>query len=296
MTKTIEFPAPMATANEGPQGRVARRAFLLSSPRAGSTLVSRVLDSHSQIASPCEICLPYVVAGSWKVIKSIKNIRKIGAYYGVQPTRMGATLTLRGPARRHLGRLTSAILGHDNKSTLVIKDPRHAAHVWRVERLCAEAPPKYILLHRDARAVCHSFTATLGRRPQRGFRAWLECTQGMLQCQQQFPQRCLSVRFEDFLADPTHESTRISEFLGHAFEPGMLEYGNHDHADDHLGLWTNPKLIGSVQQGAITAQRKRASWLDNDEVLEMYEQLADVRRVNQQLGLAAGENSVTHAA
>jgi hypothetical protein len=257
--------------------------FLLSSPRAGSTLVSRVLDSHSQIASPCEICIPYVVSTSWKFFKSIRNMAKIGDYFGAGQPTLAWSLALRGPARRHLDQLTSAILQHANKQTLVIKDPRHAAHVEKIERLYADQPPKYILLHRDARAVCHSFHSTLGRRPERGFRAWLECTQGMLACGQHYPERCLSVRFEDFLAAPAACSRQITEFLGLDFEEAMLDYGQHEHADDQLGLWTNPRLVSSVRSGTI-GKPKRPSWMKNEDVLAMYEQSPEVQTVNQQLG------------
>lgn len=268
---------------------VVARAFLLSSPRAGSTLLSRVLDSHSQIASPCEICLPYVVAGTWKLFKSVKNIEKIGQYFGAGAPRLALSLALRGPARRHLDALTAAILEREGKATLVIKDPRHAAHVNRLERLCAADPPKYILLHRDARAVCQSFTATLGRLPQRGFRTWLECTRGMLACQERFPARCLSVRFEDFLAQPAAECARMSKFLGHAFEPSMLDYGQHEHADDHLDLWTNPNLIRSVRRGTI-ARPKRPSWQDNEAVLALYDQCEEIRQLNRRLGYDASDS------
>ncbi|MDD4270914.1 MAG: sulfotransferase [Pirellulales bacterium] len=293
----LRFPGqtPLSRASGSGRRAAAQRAILLSSPRAGSTLLSRILDSHSQIASPCEICLPYAVARTWKLFKSMNNIQKIGRYYGVKPPRSAFSLLLRRPARRHLDALTAAILNREGKSTLVIKDPRHAAHVRRVERLCGADAPKYILLHRDARAVCHSFTATLGRRPARGFRAWLECTRGMLDCQEQFPERCLPVRFEVFMADPAAESARISDFLGHAFEPTMLDYGHHDHADDHLGLWTNPKLIRSVRRGAIIVRQERPSWLDDAEVLAVYGQSQEVQQVNRRLGYESSDSECVSA-
>ena len=270
--------------------RAERRVFLLSSPRAGSTLLSRVLDSHTKIASPCEICIPYIVTSSWKFLKSLKNIAKISEFYGARMPAVSCTLAFERVARWHLDGLVEAILQKDNKQTVVIKDPRHAAHVEKVDRLCADDLPKYILLHRDARAVCHSFTSTLGRKPQRGFKAWLQCTQGMLACEHDNRDRCLSLRFEDFVANPAHEARRIVEFLGHTFEDTMLDYGQHQHADDQLGLWTNSKLVDSVKRGLI-APPKAPSWLGNDEILEMYDRWPLVQSINEKLGYppAAGE-------
>ncbi len=260
-----------------------QRVFLLSSPRAGSTLVSRVLNSHSAISSPCEICIPFVVTSSWKFIKSLTTIAKISRYYGAALPKPRLLLGTRRAARRHFDGLTENILRQEGKRTLVVKDPRHAAHVEKLEALYADQPPKYILLHRDARAVCHSFTSTLGRKPERGFRAWLQCTEGMLVCQRRCPERCLSIRFEDFVADSAAAALQLTSFIGHEFESAMLEYGKHNHADDRLGLWSNPKLVSSVKRGTIETPRK-PSWTENAEMLTMYAELPDVQAVNRQVG------------
>ncbi|HUS39938.1 MAG: sulfotransferase [Pirellulales bacterium] len=257
--------------------------FLLSSPRAGSTLVSRVLDSHSKISSPCEICVPYVVRSCWKLQKSIASMRKICDYYGVRIPRPALRLARRRMARGHMDKLVAQILLREEKETLVIKDPRHAVHSAGIERLYADEPPKYLLLHRDARAVCHSFVSTLGREPERGFRVWLEASRQMLACERQFPERCLSVRFEDFLSIPELTVARITRFMGHSFEREMLEYGQSSHADDHLGLWTNPRLISSVNRGAIESA-KQSEWWSNQSVLDMYDASPAVQELNRELG------------
>ncbi len=228
--------------------RVQSAVLLAQFAAHGSTLVSRVLDSHSKISSPCEICVPYVVRSCWKLQKSIASMRKICDYYGVRIPRPALRLARCRMARGHMDKLVAQILLREEKETLVIKDPRHAVHSAGIERLYADEPPKYLLLHRDARAVCHSFVSTLGREPERGFRVWLEASRQMLACERQFPERCLSVRFEDFLSIPELTVARITRFMGHSFEREMLEYGQSSHADDHLGLWTNPRLISSVNR------------------------------------------------
>ncbi|NIL99109.1 MAG: hypothetical protein GTO62_18905 [Planctomycetales bacterium] len=246
-------------------------------------MITRVLDSHSKISSPCEICVPYLVRTCWKLPKSIASMRKICNYYDVSIPRPGLRLALRRRARQHLDQMAAKILQAEGKETLVIKDPRHAVYSAGIERLYAGQPAKYLLLHRDARAVCHSFVSTLGRKPERGFRVWLEASRQMLACQRAFPARCLSVRFEDFLAIPELTMTRITEFLGHKFEHSMLQYDQCSHTDDRLGLWTNPRLIRSVSRGAIDST-KQSEWWSNRTVLEMYEAQAEVQELNRALG------------
>ena len=94
------------------------------------------------------------------------------------------------------------------------------------------------------------------------------------------------MRFEDFVANPKVYAARITQFLGHRFEPTMLDYGSHDHADNHLGLWTNPRLVKSIERQAIVPA-KSTSWAGNEAVLKLYEQRQDVQALNQQLGYEA---------
>lgn len=274
------------------------KCFLLSSPRAGSTLLSRVLDSHSQISSPCEICLPYVVRTSWKLRKSIRNMRKICGYFGATIPSPMLRLVTRNAASRHFEELTGRILDRESKRILVVKDPRHAGHIGRIERLCSDNPPKYLLLHRDARAVCHSFVTTLGRKPERGLRAWFEAERGMRACAEAFPERCLEIWFEDLIANPHETISRVTEFLGCPFEPPMLQYGRHRHADDDLGLWTNPRLIQTVNRGVIQTSRELA-WQDSQSVLDAFNANPEVQRLNRRsldVGLRYGQAQVKVAA
>ncbi|MDH3717528.1 MAG: sulfotransferase [Planctomycetota bacterium] len=242
-----------------------------------------MLDSHSKICSPCEICVPYVVRTCWKLHKSIASMRKICDHYDASIPRPTLRLARRQTARKHLDQLVQHILQAEGKETLIIKDPRHAVHLPGIERLYADKPANFLLLHRDARAVCHSFVSTLGRKPERGFRAWLEASRQMLAFERAHSARCLSIHFEDFLSIPELTVARITKFLGHTFERSMLQYGQCSHTDNHLGLWTNPRLIRSVSRGAIDSA-KQCEWWSNRAVLDMYEANPEVKELNRELG------------
>jgi hypothetical protein len=105
----------------------------------------------------------------------------------------------------------------------------------------------------------------------------------MLECQRRFPDRCLSIRYEDLVSRPAETTARVTAFLGHVFEASMLDYGQHDHADDHLGLWSNPRFVSSVNRGTI-APPGRTSWLDNQPMLQTYQQNPEIQAVNRHLG------------
>lgn len=258
--------------------------FLLSSPRAGSTLLTRIMDSHSALASPCEICLPYVVRGSWKVFRSVQNLYRICRHYAAPAPTMPGNLFLRSTARRELDQLVRAILDRERKQTLVIKDARHANHVERIESLLADAPPRYILLHRDARAVAHSFANTLHKRPSRCFRAWAESTRAMLRIAATLPaSRYHVIRFEDMLANPTERIRDLIEFMGLTFEPDMLDYGQFTHTDDKMNLWSDERRVVSVRTGVIEPSQQQP-WETNEAILRAYAARPDIQELNQALG------------
>jgi hypothetical protein len=224
-----------------------------------------------------------VVRHSWKFFNSLRSMRTIGDYYGVALPWFPLQLGLRGPARSNLAVLGQAILRKEGKQTLVIKDPRHACHVDRIEGLYGDAKPKYILLYRDARGVAHSFHRNLNRKLDRGFRVWLEAVRGMIACQLRFPERCMPVRFEDLLQDPRRTMEQVVRFLGHEFETEMLHYGKHVHADDVLNLWRNKRLVSSVNSGVIHPSGPPA-WRDDPELLQSYRAREQIVHLNQQLG------------
>jgi hypothetical protein len=58
-----------------------------------------------------------------------------------------------------------------------------------------------------------------------------------------------TVRYEDITADPERETRRLCEFLGVAWEPGMLDYGQFDHGRMKAGLgdWSEQIKSGQVQ-------------------------------------------------
>jgi hypothetical protein len=258
--------------------------FLLSSPRSGSTLVSRVLDSHSKIASPCEICIPYIVFPNRKALASFRKLRQICSYYQAQFPRIAWSLFWRPLAWKHLQHMAKRIAEVDGKAIVVVKDPRHTLTPERIESLCGQQPPRYLLLYRDVRAVAYSYRHTLQRSYDRAFEIWSRSTEGMLRVEREIShERWTSLRFEDFQANPAAAIKRLMPFFGTHFELDMLDYGRFPHADDKMKLWGNQKLVTSVNKGVIKSE-PRASWHDDAQLAAEYAACREIVALNERLG------------
>ena len=58
-----------------------------------------------------------------------------------------------------------------------------------------------------------------------------------------------TVRYEDLTADPERTTKGLCSYLGVTWEPGMIEYGRHEHGELRSGLgdWTEKIRTGTVQ-------------------------------------------------
>lgn len=96
-------------------------------------------------------------------------------------------------------------------------------------------------------------------------------------------ERCFSFHYEDLVARPAATVTALVEFLGYRFEPDMLNYGQFEHADHKLDLWSDKRHVTSVNRGVLQ-QESRPSWLDDRELLAAYKAQPAIRALNEGLG------------
>ncbi len=247
---------------------------IVGAPRSGSTLLLRILDSHSQIAAPCEIGVPTAFPEvDEKHPLVVKKWHQICAYYGVEPQR----------AARDPARLFRTILRREGKRLLVLKDPRASLYIAALERY----RPRYVHLIRDARSVAAS---RMFADPSQGFGKWLAYHESALDFFSRTPRsRPVSLRYEDLIVDPEGEMRGLLAELGLRFEPTMLRFGEFPHADDRMNLWgiaASESPAESFLQHDLGACIRRAesprTW--PQAVLEQYEKLTRVRELNASFG------------
>jgi hypothetical protein len=258
-------------------------AFIGCSPRSGSTLLTRILNCHSQIASPCEIALPrYFDKGDKK--KKIVNLKykEICRYY--QTNFVAAKLNSQY--------LINRILLKEGKNMIVMKDPRQSLFL---DQIVQDFPSsKIIHLIRDARSVAMS--PMFEGNPTRGFEVWYEYNVATLAATQKLPDaQKILVSYENLVISPEETMRRVVAFLGYEFEPLMLNYGQFTHADDAMSLWTGTKGTGvpakdapqhtalmSVQSASSEILMARQNY--GQAVLESYDKMKHVQEMNQSFG------------
>ena len=261
-------------------------AFIGCGPRSGSTLLTRILDSHSKIASPCEIALPQYFVGDRKEQLVNNKYNEICNYYNVNYNESVAAPQL----------LFDAILSTENKEYIVLKDPRQSLFIPKIHSDYPNA--NFVLLVRDVRSVAMSVMFT-GKRIN-GFKRWYEYNINVLNAFKKIDEKQSHIiRYEDIVDKPEITIEKLVTHLGYNFEPTMLDYGSFSHADDSMKLWggatgTSPlttslapdksPLQSQLDSGAINDKARWSAGNYDNEVIEIYNSNKQVKDLNNYFG------------
>lgn len=227
---------PVRTAVVAPSGDpkrlVTSPVFLLSSIRSGSTLLRVILNSHSQICAPHEMHL-----GRLKVELDGDNAK--------------AGMRALGHTQRDLenllwDRVMQLELARSGKSIIVDKTPQNTLGWKRLNRVWPRA--RYIFLLRHPVRVVESMVSAWPNDPIEGhYRKAERYAVALRDAQQSLGG--IQVRYEDLTAEPERVTKQICSYLGVAWEPAMLKYGEHDHGRfvGRLGDWSAAIKSGSIK-------------------------------------------------
>ncbi len=246
-------------------------SFIICAPRSGSTLLSRQLDSHTAIASPFEIGIPGFFLNDKKESIVLRKHIEICRRYQLDPQS-----AIDDPK----GYLT-AIRKGEGKDHLVVKDPHHSTMMPKLYTYFGDVP--IIHLVRDARSTCQS--VMFDGDHSRGLKRWFLFNDSINRDIDLFS-RVLPLRYEDLTEDAASTLEEVTAFLGFPFEPAMVEYWNHPHADNEMQLWNSDAPEHSDLQ-AILSSEQRIVHRDSsipDEVQRAYEELPEVVELNESLG------------
>ena len=200
--------------------------FLLSLPRAGSTLVQRILAAHPEVSTAPE---------PWLLLPQAFALRERGvlAPYGQVPAARAIREFAAGlpkgdedyvqELRRFVLALYRKASGGHGKYFLD-KTPRYHLIADELRRIFPEA--RLLFLWRNPLAVVASAVATWGKgkwQPDRWRIDLLEGPHNLVGAYERHGDDGFAVRFEDLIEDPMATWPRLFGYLGLSFDPSLLD-------------------------------------------------------------------------
>lgn len=208
--------------------------FLVSQPRAGSTLLQKILANHPAILT---------ISEPWLMLHPLYAL-KGGGYEAEYDARLAST-SLRGfveilpkgeedyieGIRRMYGYLYWRLLGDSGKVYFLDKTPRYYFILPELYRVFPGA--RFIVLIRNPLAVLASVITTWTSGDiYRLFDFRLDlmtAPQRLLEAMELLGPRAIRVQYEDVAMNPDASIQRICKGLGIDYVPEMIEYGTHEH-------------------------------------------------------------------
>jgi hypothetical protein len=240
--------------------------FVLCNGRSGSTLLRFMLDAHAELACPPETNLPGLcvqLATVWSLIEGAPLSANRGDEPPVIPDAAVAGI------RETMDRITGSYLTRRGKKRYCDKSLGTARYADLLLRIYPQAT--FICLYRHPMDVIASgieacpwglngygfdsyIAATPGNVVLALSRYWTDSVTEIMSVEQQFPDHCVRVRYEDLVTDPEGTADAIFAFLGVSCEPGISarcfsaereRFGPGDHK-----IWYTSEISpGSVGRG-----------------------------------------------
>lgn len=235
--------------------------FLISQPRAGSTLLQRMLGSHSQI---------HTTAEPWVMLHPLFALRDDGhwACYNARLAKAATNLFLEGldqgkavytHALREFGlRLYGKALSGTGKKFFLDKTPRY----YLIVRNLLEVFPRahFIILFRNPIAVLASsysyFVRNHGKRLSDHRIDLLDAPKMLLEGSKVLGDKSIVVNYEQLVSSPEETLVDLCRKLGIEFQPSMVEYGNANLPHWPLGDQGKVYLEGKPVVTSLDAWKK----------------------------------------
>jgi hypothetical protein len=231
--------------------------FIVGAPRSGTTLVARILDSHSRIAIYHETqYYPLLRAdlhryGDLRQLSNMKrfidDLRELTReLQGVPlpPTKEFIDALIEPTFQGVLATLLRLHARTQGKSRCGEKTPRHHAYLAEILEGLPRSPVIFVL--RDPRDTVLSI--------RRAFRTNLRGAVGMCReafaSYQKFSTRVHTIRYEDLAREPRKTIEAACAYLDEPFEPGMLHF--FERVPDRMGAVSHhSKLLKAVDADSI---------------------------------------------
>lgn len=236
--------------------------FLLSSIRAGSTLLRCILDAHPDVWGPPELRLGALCCASYHT-----------AYWsgpGARRTQNLDDVAALDYVRRTVGALMAAGTAARGKKIWCEKSPQNWTHLPLLEKIFPDA--RFILISRNCLDVVHSclelvwlsdrllpelaayILRTPDRLPAALARYWIDTNHRILECERRTGNRFHRVRYEDIVARPSETLRALFASLGLSWSDDLVassfEDGHGDGPGDFKFRYTRNIHGRSVGKGS----------------------------------------------
>jgi hypothetical protein len=224
-------PPLVVSAPERPASQVAP-IFIVGCQRSGTSLVRRIVDSHSRIACPPESKFLLPLA---QVLRDDQAMRGL-ASMGYERDAFVASLAA------YVDGLFLGYASAKGKARWADKTPNYVDCLDEIWELFAPSA-SFILVVRHGLDVAYSLSGARrdfpaisahvsragGDRVLGAAGFWRDQNEKLETFRQAHPEACVRVRYEDLTADPESVLPSVFAFLGEPWEPGVVEHHRFDH-------------------------------------------------------------------
>ncbi len=215
--------------------------FLIGSPRSGSTLLQRMVASHSQIHTHPEphLITPLAYLGYYETVDKAPydHVNAAQALRELCQELPRGEQDYLDALRAYASTLYERVLAPTGKSHFLDKTPAYGLVLPFLAKLYPNA--KYIVLTRHPLAVLHSVAHSFFAGNYEAAKETNPVVPSHVPAIARFmiekPVPFVHVRYEDVVQQPEVELRKICEHLALPFEPGMVEYGKQKHITKSYG-------------------------------------------------------------
>jgi hypothetical protein len=244
-----------------------RLVFLIGAPRSGTTLLARMLGSHSAIYNRAEphLLTPLAHLGYYGSVQKAPydpfNVAE--AIQGIVKELPRQEADYLDACRAYADTVYARLLMGADRKLFLDKTPAYALVLGFVTRLYPRA--RYVVLTRHPVAVFVSYVSSFFDGDYEVAQAhnpildrYVPAIARLLREQ---PVRLVHLRYEELVRAPETALRDVCTLLELPFEPGMIEYGRHEHDTTGLG---DPLGVGRHDRPVTTSVEKWATEIAGD--------------------------------
>lgn len=219
--------------------------FVIGPPRSGSTMLQRMLASHSQVASHPEphLVTPLAHLGVWATVDRAPydHINAAQAQREFVADLPGGEGAYWAACRAYLDALYGPMLERSGKRLFVDKTPAYALVLPFLTRVYPRA--RYLVLTRHPLAVFSSYANSFFEGDAESAVAFNDILGRYVPAMAAFLRQAdvplHHLTYEALVTDPEAQLEAAFAFLGLEHEPGAVDYGEQEHTDKSFG---DPKV------------------------------------------------------